>query len=308
MTVRNPLWLSTPTDASTIATSTLPLASLPSPRHRGFVSRLFADARALAATGTTLVDITDTWLPIDDLGPKDARQVIDALAAVGLAICGVSLVRRSVIDPIHSASNREHARRGIAFAAQAGSACVSIGFHEALRVPGDVPFWAVEAPLGDRADPCPVIRVLADEAGKSDVELALELYEGGPLGSGRGAVDLVERIDRPNVGINFDVGNLYRSPMSAGETWRECLEATLPHMRYWHMKNYRRVHEYPTGRWVGSVPTTLADGDIDYRTCVRRALESGYRGPFVLEQYGGDGLAAQATGVRYVATLLAELS
>jgi hypothetical protein len=37
---------------------------------------------------------------------------------------------------------------------------------------------------------------------------------------------------------------------------------------------------------------------------VRMALAAGYRGPFVMEQYGGDSLGVCSTNQRYVAQLL----
>ena len=92
--------------------------------------------------------------------------------------------------------------------------------------------------------------------------------------------------------------------MSADESWLECVLLCLPVTNYWHTKNYRRVYEHPTGRIVGSIPTTLENGDIDYRTCIEAAHSAGYRGPIVVEHYGGDGIAAQGSGVTYLRGLI----
>jgi sugar phosphate isomerase/epimerase len=136
------------------------------------------------------------------------------------------------------------------------------------------------------------------------VEIALEIYEGGPIGSGRLAVNMVERIGAANVGINLDVGNLYRSPLSEGETWLDCVRTCLPVTDFWRAKDYRRTYEHPSGRHVGSIATNLSDGDIDYRQCLALAREHDYRGPAIVEHYGGDGLAAQAAGAAYLREVL----
>ena len=48
--------------------------------------------------------------------------------------------------------------------------------------------------------------------------------------------------------------------------------------------------EAADGSWFTAHPTTLRDGLIDYRAMVARAVELGFDGPFLMEQYGGDSL------------------
>ncbi len=290
-----------------VAASTLPLPAL-RPTSDGLdLAEMRKGLELVKGCGVDLVDLTDTWLPLSEISESDIHKLKSTLDELDLAACGVSVVRHSVIDPIQSVRNVEHTKRAIGLALELGAPVVSIGFHEALPPEARaVPFWALEAPLGRRKDPVAIVRDLARIADAKGVAIALELYEGGPLGSGRLAVDMVRQIGATNVGINLDVGNLYRSPLSAPETWLECVETSLPFTNFWHVKNYRRIYEHPTGRMVGSIATTLSEGDIDYRRCMAAASAADYRGPIIVEHYGGDGIAAQRSGVAYLLELLGD--
>ncbi len=80
-------------------------------------------------------------------------------------------------------------------------------------------------------------------------------------------------------------------------------EKTLPYAKYWHVKNYTR-DEGPDGSWYSSVPTSMELGLINYRAMIRRAVELGFDGPFLMEQYGGDSLGVCATNRDYLRSLL----
>jgi sugar phosphate isomerase/epimerase len=69
------------------------------------------------------------------------------------------------------------------------------------------------------------------------------------------------------------------------------------------VKNYIR-DEAGDGSWFTAVPTSMELGLINYREVVARALELGYSGPFLMEQYGGDSLGVCATNREYLRTLL----
>lgn len=69
------------------------------------------------------------------------------------------------------------------------------------------------------------------------------------------------------------------------------------------MKNYAR-DEAADGSWQTSTPTSMELGLINYRAMVARALELGFRGPFLMEQYGGDSLGVCARNRDYLTSLL----
>ncbi len=116
--------------------------------------------------------------------------------------------------------------------------------------------------------------------------MALEMYEDTYLGTADSAVRLVDEIGLDNVGLNPDVANLIRLHRPV-ESWRELYAKTLPYANYWHVKNYMR-DEAADGSWATSVPTTMKAGLIDYRQVIRDAVELGFDGIILTEQYGGE--------------------
>jgi sugar phosphate isomerase/epimerase len=122
------------------------------------------------------------------------------------------------------------------------------------------------------------------------------------LGTAQSAVDFIQDVNLPNVGLNPDVGNLIRLHRPV-EDWRMLYEMTLPYATYWHLKNYQR-DEAPDRSWCVSLPSTLRDGIINYREVTQRAIELGYDGVFVCEHYGGDVLGVTGENARYLTKLL----
>jgi hypothetical protein len=69
------------------------------------------------------------------------------------------------------------------------------------------------------------------------------------------------------------------------------------------VKNYYRAEDAGTGA-VMTIPSPMEFGVINYREAVAFAIESGYRGAFCVEHYGGDGLSASATNRDYLRRIL----
>lgn len=291
-----------------IAGSTLPLP----PRAAGPAEPdLWArDLALVAGHGFTAVDLVDTWLSPADLDRSARRELAAVIAAAGLDLAGLSVIRRSIIDPRSGEANLAHTHACIDAAADLGAPVLSIGFHRPLTGEQRAwAFWAAPSPRDDTAArPRAVARLseLAAHAAEAGVALSLELYEYTLLGSGADTARLVEEVGSPALGINADLANLYRVPERLRESWQQTLTACLPHLNYWHVKNYRRCETYPDGPYL-AWPTQLEDGDIDYRTAFGMARDAGYTGPVSIEHYGGDGLWAQARGLRYLRALLEEL-
>lgn len=296
--------------ALVIAGSTLPLAAVPA----GDESAWGAGLRSLACGGFEWVDIVDNWLAFGDLSTQQAGGLADAVASSGLRLAGLSAIRRSVIDPDDSDANLAYTHRALDVAAAAGAPVLSIGFHRPLSpLQRQWAFWSVPGPRDDAHDrgvwnlAVDRLRELAKHAADVNVALSLELYEDTLLGSGALAVQLVEEVGSPSLGINADLGNLYRVPRRLTEGWLDAFTACLPYLNYWHVKNYRRAEGYPDGPFL-AWPTQLADGDINYRLLLQMAVHHGYAGPICIEQYGGDGLTAQQEGLRYLRGLLNDLT
>ena len=92
-------------------------------------------------------------------------------------------------------------------------------------------------------------RELADHAARVGVEISLELYEANYLGTADGALRFLADIDRDNVGLNPDLGNLVRA-QGPIEAWEAMAVKTLPHANYWHVKNYARAEEPKAGIYL----------------------------------------------------------
>jgi sugar phosphate isomerase/epimerase len=137
------------------------------------------------------------------------------------------------------------------------------------------------------------------------VLISLELYEGTYLGDCDSAVAFLSDIDRDNVGLNPDLGNLIRAQAPI-EPWEAMAVKVLPLSNYWHVKNYSRAENPNSGVYL-TTPTSLQAGLIDYRMAIRYAIASGFRGAFLAENYGGDGLAVSADNARYLRRVLDDI-
>ena len=287
-------------------------AMLPFPASQDAPADTWVDHLAqVAYEGFTEVDLTDSWIQPGDLSPARIEELREALTTVGLDPIALSAIRRSVIDPETGDENLAYSHRTIDAAAALGTKIVSVGLHRPL-LPAQREafwFWTEEGPVDPTdADTWALavsrLRELGRHGAEVGVQLSLEMYEDTLLGTAESSVRLVHDIGEDNVGLNPDIGNLVRLHRPI-EDWREMHEKTLPYANYWHVKNYTR-DEAVDGSWYTSTPTSMELGLINYRAMVARAIELGFSGPFLMEQYGGDSLGVCATNRRYLQSLLPE--
>lgn len=303
-------------DAAALTADDWPIAAslLPFPSHsvpgQPWDTSLDVDwagmLQTVADAGFSDVDLTDTVAAFGDLGVAQRASLSEGLASSGLAARSVSLVRRSVIEEGAGEENLAYTHRCIDLAAELGSAVVSVGLHQPLTAEQRrrLWFWTTsghrDAEIGSPSWELAVTRFreLGAHAAEVGVLLSLELYEHTFVGTGAGAVRMVEEIGNPAVGLNPDIGNLVRlhEPI---EDWRELVRTTMPYANFWHVKNYLR-DEDPERDLVVTMPSYLESGVINYREAVRVALESGFQGVICAEHYGGDGLSMSAANRDYL--------
>ncbi len=281
-------------------------AMLPFPDAHDAPERWFADLAEVAYEGFTAVDLTDSWLRVGDLEPGRRADLADALRRAGLTAVAVSAIRRSVIDPADGDANLAYSHRTIDAAAELGCAVVSVGLHRPLTPEQRRPlwFWTVDGPKDDPADwdlAVGRLRELGEHAAQVGVALSLEMYEDTLLGSAESAVRLVRDIDHPSVGLNPDLGNLYRLHRDI-EPFLAASEACAPYANYWHVKSYSRDEG---DRGVTAVPAPMYAGSMNWRSAIKTAVGLGFDGPFCVEHYGGDGLSVMAENERYLRRILA---
>jgi sugar phosphate isomerase/epimerase len=264
----------------------------------------------VAHAGFREVDLTDSWVKVAELTPAQREDVRGTLAELNLTVPAISTARCSVIDPRHAADNLAYSHRVIDTAPEFGATVVSFGLFEALTEQQKqvLWFWTVPGATNDPDDAdlrracVSAFQELADHASEVGVQLTLEMYEDNYLGTADSSVRLVEDIGRNNVGLNPDLGNLVRA-QGPIEPWQQIMTATVPYMNYWHVKNYFRMED-PLRGTVFTTPAPLDAGFVDYRKAVAQAVQSGFRGAFLVEHYGGDGLWQSARSRDYLRHLL----
>ncbi|WP_369069104.1 sugar phosphate isomerase/epimerase family protein [Kineococcus terrestris] len=259
--------------------------------------------------GYTSIDPTDTWIRIADLSPERLQEFARTVRGAGLSIPAFSTSRRSVMDPEHWQENLAYSHRAIDACAAIGIPLVNFGFMRAFTPAQAKALWFWLEP-GYADDPSPEARAtavarikeLAVHAQEVGVQISLEMYEDTYLGTADSMVRFVHEVGMENVGLNPDWGNIVRLHRPV-ESWEEIAAKTLPLTNYWHLKNYYRDEEPTTGS-VRTHPAPLEFGTINYRKAIKLAVDSGFRGTFCVEHYGGDSISVGATNREYIRRVL----
>lgn len=271
------------------------------------------ELRQLKRSGFSTVDLLDNWLPFAEMTETELDTFADILDDLGLVASGLGTSRRSLIDPQRGVENLEYTLRIVRAASTLGLSNVGLGFHPAL-IPAQkevTAFWEHQGPADDRTEEnwdlaTQRVAAVCDLSEDLGIDVNVELYEDSLCCTAGDVQRLMSGVSRQNFGINPDLGNIIRAASPVRESWLTTFRGCLPHMSYWHLKNYTRSSPSPIGPFAVA-PTALGEGAIDYRLAVREALIAGYEGPFVIEHYGGDALWMQEQGRRYLERLLGEL-
>lgn len=264
----------------------------------------------VADLGFTHVDPTDAWLSIGELTDSRFAELLTVLKETGLSVPSVSTTRRSVIDAQRGEDYLRFGHTIIDRAPELGAEVVNFGFMQALKPDQEraLWFWLAEGHHDDLDDKDAYdlavarIRELADHARDVGVQVSLEMYEDTYIGTPDLAVRFAHDVDRDNVGLNPDLGNLVRLHRPI-EDIPAMFETVLPLTNFWHIKNYTRDFDPATGAYA-THPTPLVQGVVNYRAVIRRALELGFEGVFVCEHYGSDSLGVAAINREYIREVL----
>ncbi len=280
------------------------------PSHDAPAQRWAAQLAEVAYEGFADVDITDSWVRPGDMTPARLADLRGAFDAAGVRPLTLSAIRRSVIDPVHGDENLAYSHRTLDAAAALGVTIVSVGLHRPLlpAQQGILWFWLQPGPVDATDDETwgravSRLRELGEHAASLGLRLSLEMYEDTLLGTPESAVRLVHDIGLDSVGLNPDLGNLFRLHRPV-EPFAQWVETCLPVTNFWHIKSYFRDEDPATGGVVG-IPAPMEIGTVNYREAIRRAVEIGFDGPFCVEHYGGDGLSVAAMNARYIRRMLA---
>ncbi|MDQ6604033.1 MAG: sugar phosphate isomerase/epimerase, partial [Chloroflexota bacterium] len=139
------------------------------------------------------------------------------------------------------------------------------------------------------------------------VEIAIEMHQRSIADNAWSCLHLLELVDRPNVGINPDLGNLYWAYDEPEESLEACIVALAPRAKYWHCKSLQRTHVPEHNRaYFRRVP--LPEGEIDYRFAITAMARAGYDGYLAIEGVPlGDQLYNDARSLAYCQQIIHEL-
>lgn len=235
-----------------------------------------------AAAGYQGVELRDRdragKLPIDVY----LHEAFEAATAAGLGVVFNSRNDTTHQDPSVRQRSMKDALAVLAFAGQRDIKVLNV-FGGAILPPGCQPA-RFEQTGSNVATPehwqwtAAYMRDLADAAAQYDILLCLETHNGYIHDLAEPTLRLLDQIDRPNVQVNLDFGNIHLHPNQQGMAKE--LNLLAGRIGYVHVKNLISF------RHLGSplfFCTPLRDGDINHRVLLRKLLDSGYDGIFTTE-------------------------
>jgi sugar phosphate isomerase/epimerase len=152
--------------------------------------------------------------------------------------------------------------------------------------------WAVEG-----------FQVLGDLAARLKFRFAFETHNCYLHDLPQPSRRLVDRINRPAVGINLDFGNILINPKKV--SLRESIAICAERIYEIHLKN---LYLLPVTKYYNFISCPLADGAINNREMLRELRRIGYAGPYVIETpREGDREYFARQDLRYFKELLPEV-
>ncbi len=220
-------------------------------------------------------------------------------------------------DPHVAAANRERLESAVQFAAEMGADVLNATVTTPPRDPGGPGSFVGDpvsqgssrlASAGDFEQSADGLREVADLAADVGICISIEVHQHSIADCSWAALHLLDLIDRPNVGANPDLGNIYWVYDTPEETTEAAIVALAPRAMYMHCKNLVRVH-IPELRHSIFLRVPLPDGDIDYRFAIAAMHDAGFDGYLAVEgARDGDQLTSDARSLTYVREILAELA
>ncbi len=228
---------------------------------------------AIAAAG---YDAAELWGPhVMDLRETELDDVAALLAEAALAAAMVSPYFDFTTSAETAARSGRDGLRAIEIARRLGAAGIRCFTGRAGSAEASPEQW-------DRA--VGGLRQLADAAGAHGIFLACETHRNNLMDTVDSSVELIERVERPNVGLIFQPGTFQDDYLHAADR-------LAPLARHVHAGNAGRA---------------LADGPMDYREIVAALRRAAFDGCISVEWMGPDPPAAAEREARYLRELLAE--
>lgn len=145
--------------------------------------------------------------------------------------------------------------------------------------------WAepLEEGSSDVAPTIELMRAIADAALADGITVVIERHLGSFAETPEQINELMERIDRANVALNYQVLDFL--PMAAAGQQALDAASLVGKAKYFHLKNYQANPDGEGPLYPGG---SLESGFLDYRAILKAAVEAGYEGPMTIEFLAAD--------------------
>ncbi len=266
----------------------------------------FAEAvRRLAALGyqgvEIMADVPHAWPAF--LLDEQKQAIRQALADNRLAISNINAFMMHAIndsrqrywhpswiepDRHYRQIRIDHTRRALTLARELGAACITTEPGGPVEAGGS---WSAALRLFVEG-----LKTVAEHAEREGVLLLIEPEPGLLIETGDQFLELMQHLDSPAVGLNFDIGHFY----CVGDDPATTVPRLARYIRHFHLEDIAatRVHHH-------LIP---GEGAIDFPATLRAIADIGYQGWITVELYPyvDDPDAAARTAYQRVASLLAE--
>ena len=149
---------------------------------------------------------------------------------------------------------------------------------------------------------------LCDRAQDHGLVVSLEIHQNSYIDDSDLAIALLNQIDRPNAGLNPDLGNILWAHAIPIESSEDAMAKLARHAAYVHLKNLRRLFVPGLDRAAFVRTSLLERGDIDWRWAISELAAAGYQGYLTFEgdySEGWDFRRAMEQNAAYVRGLIA---
>jgi len=250
-------------------------------------------------------------------GVKEFRKRVNGFGLeVGCVRSGGTLMEAK-----NGPANREKQLKAIKYAGWAGAEVVNGAMsapsrypgHPAGSNPGSQSGWPVaqdasrDAMMWTYEGLAKVFQQACDQAKGAGVSLSVEVHQNSPVDNSWSALLLHGMVDRPNFGMNPDIGNVLWVYDVPEEDFDEAISKLAPISVYWHCKNLHRVYHPENNRTV-FLRVPLPDGEIDYRFAISAMAAANYSGYMAIEGgWAGDQWHQDQKSLDYAKSIWAEV-
>lgn len=184
---------------------------------------------------------------------------------------GISFSMGLDLESDISSADPEKEKRGKAVLLDAVSVCRDCGGRSIAGIlySGFGKYYTQPTAEGIRRS-AEILREVAEEAAKSDIDLCLEVvnrYETNILNTAAQGVEMCKLVDAPNVKVHLDV---YHMNIEESDIPSAIIE-TAPHLGYFHTGDSHRGY--------------LGSGSIDLQGVFRALVRAKYAGPITFESF-----------------------